>query len=187
MRYEAIVMGVSAGGMEALGAILPDLPADFTLPVIVVQHQSPTSDDFLAYWLNDRCTVSVKEVDEKENIRPGVTYLAPPDYHLLVEEDKTFSLSLDAPVIFARPSIDVLFETAADVYGPNLVGVVLTGASTDGSQGLKRIKESGGLAIVQDPETANSDIMPKAAIAVTKVDHVLPLEEIGPFIRNLAG
>lgn len=185
MKYEAIVMGVSAGGMEALSTILPDLSADFPLPVMVVQHQHPTSDDFLVRYLNERCNLMVKQADEKENILPGVIYFAPPGYHLMVEEDRTFSLSIDLPVHFARPSIDVLFETAAEVYGKKLVGVVLTGANADGSHGLKRIKESGGLAMVQDPETAEVDTMPRAAVRATEVDHVLSLEEIGPFLNKL--
>ena len=186
MRYEAIVIGVSAGGMEALCTIFPHLPADFTLSVIVVQHQHPTSDDFLVRYLDERCSLRVKQADEKECILSGVVYIAPPDYHLMVEEDKTFSLSVDSPVNYARPSIDVLFETAADAYGAKLVGVILTGASTDGSQGLKRVKESGGMAIVQDFKTAESGMMPKAAVGATKVDHVLPLEEVGPFISRLS-
>ena len=185
MEYEAIVMGVSAGGMEALSTILPDLPADFAFPLIVVQHQHPTSDDFLVHYLNERCNLKVKQADGKENILPGVIYIAPPDYHLMVEEDRTFSLSVDEPVNYARPSIDVLFKTAVDAYGARLVGVILTGTSSDGSLGLKRIKESGGLAMVQDPETAEVDIMPKAAVDATEVDYVLPLEEIGPFLNRL--
>ena len=186
MRYETIVMGVSAGGMEALSTILPYLPVRFTLSVMVVQHQHPASDNFLVHYLDERCRLRVKQADEKEPILAGVVYFAPPDYHLLVEQDKTLSLSVDPLVNFARPSIDVLFESAADVYRSDLVGVILTGASTDGSQGLKRVKESGGMTIVQDPKTAVSDTMPKAALAATEVDHVLPLEEMGPFIGGLS-
>ncbi|MFH1489659.1 MAG: chemotaxis protein CheB, partial [Pseudomonadota bacterium] len=147
--------------------------------------QHPTSDDFLAHYLNERCELKVKQADEKEDILSGVIYLAPPGYHLMVEEDRTFSLSVDEPVNFARPSIDVLFETAAEVYGEKLVGVVLTGASADGSHGLKRVKESGGLAVVQDPETAEVGIMPRAAVDASEVDYILPLEEIGPFLNKL--
>jgi len=184
-KYDAIVIGVSAGGMEALNAILPHLSEDLPFCVIVMQHMHPTSDDFLVRYLNERCNLKVKQADEKEEIVPGVIYVAPANYHLLVEEDRTFSLSVDVPVNYARPSIDVLFETAADAYGPRLVGVILTGASADGSYGLKRIKESGGLAVVQDPETAEADTMPRAAINTTEVDYVLPLEEIGPFLNRL--
>ncbi len=185
MKYDAIVVGVSTGGLEALKSILPHLPVDFAPSVIIVQHQPPTSDDFLASFLNENCSLRVKQADEKESIASGLIYVAPPNYHLMVEEDRTFSLSIDERVNYARPSIDVLFETAADVYGENLVGVILTGANTDGSHGLKKIKESGGLAIVQDPETAEAKSMPTAAMASSDVDHILPLEEIGPFLRSL--
>ena len=186
MNYEAIVIGVSAGGMKALDTILPHLPADFALGIIVVQHLHPSAEDALVRRLDKSCELAVKQADEKESVAPGVIYIAPPDYHLMVEEDRTFSLSLDEPVKYARPSIDVLFETAADAYGSRLVGIVLTGANTDGSHGLKRIKESGGLTVVQDPSTAEIETMPRAAIAATKVDHILPLEEIGPFLVSLA-
>lgn len=179
-------MGVSAGGFQALSTIFQCLKSDFTYPIIVVQHQSPTSDDFLVNYLNEQCRLKVKQADEKESILAGLIYFAPPNYHLMVETDKTFSLSIDPPVHFARPAIDVLFETAADVYGSKLVGVILTGANADGSRGLKKINEFGGLTIVQDPETAEAGHMPKAAIAATKIDHVMPLKEIGKFISRLS-
>ncbi|MBU1162547.1 MAG: chemotaxis protein CheB [Proteobacteria bacterium] len=185
MKYEAIVIGVSSGGMITLDKILRHLPSDFALSIIIVQHQHPESDDFLARFLDARCSLTVKEADEKEIIMPGKIYIAPPNYHLLVEEDKTLSLSTNKRVNFARPSIDVLFESAADAFGEKLVGIILTGANEDGSRGLKKIKESGGLTIVQDPDTAEVDTMPKAAIASTKVDYILPLENIGPFICSL--
>ena len=186
MRYDAIVIGSSAGGMHALRTILSRLPSNFPLSVIIVQHEYPTSDDFLAHYLDERCSLKAKQADEKEEILPGVVYIAPPNYHLMVEEDRTFSLSISEPVNYARPSIDVLFETAADVYKARLVGVILTGGNADGSAGLRRIKDSGGLSIVQDPETAEAYAMPKAAIAATQVDHILSLEEIGPFLSMLA-
>lgn len=182
---EAVVIGVSAGGINALGKILPALPDDFPLPVIIVQHRHPTSDDQIIRIFNKKSSLTVKEADDKENIKPGIVYIAPPDYHLLIENDKTFSLSLDGPVNYSRPSIDVLFESASDVYGPYLIGIILTGANNDGSYGLKRIKERGGLAIVQNPETAEADIMPRAAIAAAKIDRVLTLERIVPFLVKL--
>ncbi len=184
-NYEAIVIGASRGGMEALHAVLRHLPEDFSLSMVVVQHLHAGSGDFLADYLNGACKLKVKQADEKEGIVPGVIYVAPADYHLLVEEDRSFSLTIDAPVNYSRPSIDVLFEAAADVYGASLAGVILTGANADGSNGLKRIKELGGLAIAQDPETAEADVMPRAAIAATEVDHVLPVEQIGPFLAKL--
>lgn len=184
--FEVVVIGVSAGGFKALHAILPSLPADFTFPVVIVRHQHPTSDDYLAQSLSEKCQVIVKQADEKENIKSGVVYIAPPNYHLMIEDDKTFSLSVDEQVNYTRPSIDVLFETAADVYGARSIGVILTGANIDGSSGLKKIKQRGGFAIVQHPATATVDTMPLAAIAATEVDSILPLDEICPFLVKLS-
>jgi two-component system chemotaxis response regulator CheB len=186
MKYEAIVIGVSAGGMNALGTILPHLPDDFAFPIIIVQHMDPNSRDYLSDHLNRKCSIQVKEAEDKENIIDGVAYLAPANYHLLVEEDRTLSLSVDDLVNYSRPSIDVMFETAADVYKRRLVGVILTGANADGSKGLTKIKAMGGLAVVQDPATAHVDYMPKAAIASTRVDHILPLEEIVNLLKKLS-
>ena len=180
-----MVIGVSAGGMEALGAILPLLPADFALPVIIVQHRYNEAGDYMEQNLNLKCQGIVKQADEKESIEAGHVYFAPPNYHLLIENDRTFSLSVDNPVNYARPSVDVLFETAADVYGERLIGVILTGANNDGSQGLKKIKERDGLAVVQDPQTAEAELMPRAAIAATEVDHILPLDKIVPFLVKI--
>lgn len=187
MQYKAMVIGVSAGGLDALSTILPELPADFPIPVLVVQHLHHASDNFLAIHLDNLSKIKVKEAEEGEKIRPGIAYIAPPGYHLLVEEDETLSLSVDEAVNYARPSIDVLFETAADVYATALIGVILTGANDDGSRGLKKIKDEGGLAIVQDPKTAYVEIMPLAALQMVEADHILPLKEIGPFLRRLLG
>ncbi|MBI2876293.1 MAG: chemotaxis protein CheB, partial [Candidatus Tectomicrobia bacterium] len=153
-------------------------------PVAVAQHRQKGSDDTLAMLLQRFTVLSVGEAEDKEAILPGHIYLAPPDYHLLVEEGH-FSLSTEAPVWYARPSIDLLFESAADAYAERVIGVILTGASPDGARGLARIKERGGLAIVQDPATAESRIMPEAAIAATEIDQILPLEAIGPFLAGL--
>lgn len=185
LLHEAVVIGVSAGGMNALGKILPSLPDDFPLPVIVVQHQHDTSDNFLARFLDERCRLHVKEASEKEKIVVGTVYIAPPRYHLMVERDRTFSLSVEEPVSYARPSIDVLFETAADVYRQGLIGIILTGANRDGRQGLKKVKERGGIALVQDPADAEADSMPKAAIAFTEVDRILALENMGDFLKKI--
>jgi two-component system chemotaxis response regulator CheB len=187
MDYKAVVIGSSAGGLEALLKVLGALPAGLRATVLVVQHLAPESDDFMARYLNERCPLTVKEADEKEEARPGTVYLAPANYHLLVEEDHTLSLAVTERVNFTRPAADVLFETAAEAFGPELVGIILTGAGTDGSRGLKKIKENGGMTIVQDPATAVAELMPKAAIAATEVDHILPLEKIGPFICNIIG
>lgn len=185
LKYRCISIGVSAGGMDALSIIIPGLPPAFPIPIVVIQHVSPHSDNYMTSYLDNISAIKIKEVDEKEKIRPGVVYTAPPNYHVLVEEDETFSLSVEERINFARPSIDVFFQSAADVYGPHLVGVILTGANNDGSQGLKMIKEKGGLTIVQDPDTAEVDGMPRAAIEATKIDHILTLEQIGPLLVKL--
>jgi two-component system chemotaxis response regulator CheB len=185
MKYEAIVIGVSAGGLEALQTVLTPLPANFGLPLIIIQHMHPYSDNYLVHFLNEHCQLGVKEAEEKERIAPGTIYIAPPNYHLLLELDRSFSLSVSEKVNHARPSIDVTFETAADIYGSRLIGIILTGANNDGSLGLKQIKQHGGLTIVQDPKTAEVDSMPRAAIAATVVDHLLPLPKIGTFLIEL--
>lgn len=185
MKYQAVVIGASAGGMAALNAILSGLRDDFPLPVVVVQHRSADADDFLSLYLDERSKLRVKEAEEKERLAAGEVYLAPANYHLLVEQDGTLSMTVGEKVNYARPSIDVLFETAADAYGPGLIGIILTGAGSDGSKGMKCIKERGGLTIVQDPGTAESDAMPRAAIAITAIDHIVPLAEIGPFLNRI--
>jgi two-component system, chemotaxis family, protein-glutamate methylesterase/glutaminase len=183
--YEAIVIGVSAGGWGALKTILGVLPEGFPLAIMVVMHRHPHSDDYLEKSLDNDCAVRVKQADEKESIVSGTVYFAPPNYHLLIEDVHALSLSVARAVNYARPSIDVLFESAAYVYGDTLAGLVLTGANSDGAVGLKKIKETGGLTLVQDPETAEATIMPHAAIAAADPDFVLPLGEIGAFIKGL--
>lgn len=175
----AVTIGSSAGGLVALRIILTQLPADFPLPIFIVQHLDPHSDNFMAKYFNELCKIEVKEADEKEKALPGVAYISPANYHMLIEKNGTISFTVDSKVNYARPSVDVLFESAADVYKENLIGVILTGANRDGSQGLKKIVDNGGIAIVQDPNTAEADSMPRSAIKLTKVNYVLPLEEIG--------
>ncbi len=187
MEYEAIVIGVSAGGLQALKILLPMLPLTFALPIAIVQHIGERSDGFLAEYLNGVSSISVREAEDKEPLQPGIAYLAPPGYHLLIDPDRSFSLSVDGRVNYSCPSIDVLFESAADVFHESLIGIVLTGANSDGALGLKAIKERGGLAIVQNPETAESPAMPKAALAAVAADYVLDLEEIAPLLVKLAG
>lgn len=184
-EYRAVVIGVSAGGLNALRTILPSLSADFPAPVLIVQHISPDSDDFLSRILAPYSVLTIKEAEEKEKSTAGTIYFAPANYHLLVEEDFTLSLSVEERVNYARPAIDLLFETAAVAYGKHLVGIVLTGANHDGSQGLKKIKQAGGMAIVQDPQTAESPSMPAAAIKACAVDQILPLDDIGPYLNTL--
>lgn len=185
-KYEAAVVGVSTGGLSALATILPELDRNFPLPVLVVQHMRPDSDDFLWRHLNRLSKVTVKEAEDKEAIQPKTVYIAPPDYHLLVEPDKTLALSAEERINFSRPSIDALFETAAEAYRERLIGIVLTGANNDGTLGLKKIKIFGGLAVVQSPDSAESDIMPRSAIESVEVDHIVPLDELGQFLNALA-
>jgi two-component system chemotaxis response regulator CheB len=178
MNYEAIVIGVSSGGMNAMKVMFSLLPKEFNTPIIIVQHISSQSENLWIRLLNDKSNIYIKEADEKEKIENGKVYIAPPNYHLLIERDKTFSLTVDERVNYARPSIDVLFESAAEAYKNKLIGVILTGSNNDGTNGLKRIKEYGGLTIVQDPATAESSYMPASAIAVVQMDYILTLENI---------
>ena len=183
--YKAIVIGVSAGGLAALSKLFPCLPDRFPLPVIVVQHVPATAHRYKYTHFNNKCTLTIKEADEKEEIRPGFIYFAAPDYHLLIERDETFSLSIDARVNYSRPSIDVLFESAVYVWSSGLIGILLTGASSDGAHGMRLIKEHGGLTIAQDPATAEHPVMPKAAIDAAAADKILPIEGIGEFLSKL--
>lgn len=186
--FEAVVMGVSAGGMHALQTILPALPLNFPVPIAIVQHLDARADTYLAENLNRLSAITVKEAEDKETLRVGTAYLAPPGYHLLIEPDKSFSLSVDEKVNYSRPSIDLLFESAADAFADRLIGVVLTGANSDGAEGLKAIKTCGGVTIVQNPATAEASYMPQAALdAVVTVDHIASLEQIAPLLMQLCG
>ncbi len=184
-KIKAVVIGTSAGGLYALKKLIPALPADFPCPVLVVQHMSPHSDNYMARMLDELSPMKIKEADEKELIVPGTVYIAPPDYHLLVESDYTLSLSMEEKVNYSRPSIDVLFETAADVYGSHLLGIVLTGANADGANGLLAVKKKGGYTIVQHPDDAESPAMPRAAINRAKPEKILTLEEIITFLATM--
>jgi len=185
-NFRAVVIGVSTGGVQALKKLLGPLPAEFTLPILVVQHIGPDAGSGLARLLDEYCVLRVKEADEQDEILPGTVYLAPANYHLLVERDGYLALSADPCVSFARPSVDVLFESAAEVFGPQLIGIVLTGANSDGSRGLKSIKQHGGIAIVQDPAGAEARQMPQAALAATRVDHVVDLDGMAALLQQLA-
>lgn len=187
MNYKAIVIGASAGGMKTIGDILRELPLNFTVPIIIVQHLSPNSKGYMPNYLNKLTDLIVKEADEKEKILPGVIYVSPANYHLLVENNETLSLTVEPKVNYSRPAIDLLFETASDVYRDKLIGIILTGANKDGSLGLKRIKERGGLTIVEDPDSAAVNTMPKAAIAATTIDYILKADEITQKIIELVG
>ncbi|MCP8686433.1 chemotaxis protein CheB [Marinobacterium sedimentorum] len=184
-KFELVVIGTSAGGLQALKRLLAELPGDLSFPILIVQHISPRSDGNWVSILNAQCALEIKEADEKEAIVPGKVYLAPANYHLLVEEDRSCTLTLDESVNYARPSIDVLFETAAQSCGAGLIGIVMTGANSDGARGLQSIKNNGGLTIVQDPETAESSTMPLAAIRLAEPDYVLPIDEIRELLISL--
>ena len=184
--HEVIVMGLSAGGMQALKIVIPALPQSFPLPIAIVQHTASQPESFLAEYLDGISAITVKEAEDKEPIQRGVVYLAPAGYHLLVDPDRCFSLSVDLPVNYSCPSIDVLFESAADAFADSLIGVVLTGANGDGSRGLKAIKDRGGTAIVQNPATAEVPYMPQAAIDATPVDYIVDVEKLVPLLLQLS-
>jgi two-component system, chemotaxis family, protein-glutamate methylesterase/glutaminase len=184
--YRLIVVGVSAGGLFALRTLVAGLPEGFDIPVAIVQHRS--RDSLLLCDLLQECSaLPVGEVSDKEEIAGGRVYVAPPDYHLLVEERGWFALSTDEPVRYSRPSIDVLFLSAADAYGMDIIGVVLTGANADGARGLRRIADAGGHAVVQDPATAEVRMMPQAALRAVPEACVLPLEEIPRHLAAIRG
>jgi two-component system, chemotaxis family, protein-glutamate methylesterase/glutaminase len=179
-----IVIGASWGGLDALRRLLRNLPDELDVPIAIAQHRAAGSlDRGLETILQRETARRVREVEDKEPIERSHVYLAPPDYHLLVERG-SFALSVDERVQYARPSIDVLFESAADAYGESVIGVILTGANEDGAAGVRRIVDRGGVAIVQDPETAARRTMPDAALAAAAAT-VLPLEEIAPHIASV--
>jgi two-component system, chemotaxis family, protein-glutamate methylesterase/glutaminase len=182
---KAVVIGASAGALDALSVILPALPSTFRLPVMVVVHVPPDKKSALIELFEAKCRVKVKEAEDKEPIAGGTVYFAPPDYHLLIEKDKSLSLSSDEPVLFSRPSIDVLFESAADAYGPGLIGIVLTGANHDGAEGMRAVARLGGKTLVQRPADAFSPAMPEAALAASPNASVLSLDEIAVFLQGV--
>ena len=183
-RYEIVVIGCSMGGMQALQTIFGALPREFPLPIAVVQHRYRTSNEGLPAFFRRHSPLTIVDSTDKEWLKPGTVYLAPANYHLLVERGE-LSLSVDEAVAYSRPSVDVLFESAAQAYGSGVVAVVLTGANADGARGAAQIKKRGGFVLVQEPSTAEAPSMPEAAIAATRVDRILPLERIGPFLVEL--
>ncbi len=183
---EAVVIGASAGALDALSVVLPALPADFRLPLMIVVHMPSDKKSVLAELLRSKCRIAVTEADDKEPIVGGTAYIAPPDYHLLVEADKLLSLSSDEPVLYSRPSIDVLLESAADAYGPALIAIILTGANEDGAAGAKAVIEAGGTVVVQDPRQAFARAMPTAALAACPNARVLSLREIAVYLAEVS-
>ena len=182
---DVVAVGASLGGLDAVRALLRNIPEDFPAPIVIAQHRMTDPEGLLVDLLAGKSRLPVLEPDDKEPILRGHVYVAPPEYHLIVERGY-FALSTDEPVVHARPSIDVLFESAAEAYGEAVVGVLLTGMSRDGTYGLKRIRECGGYALVQDPKTAEGRVMPQAAIESEVADRVLPLEEIAAYLMDLS-
>lgn len=182
---KAVVIGASAGAVQALMAILPALPASFGLPVLVVVHVPPDRDNVLVPLLQAKCRMLVKEAEDKEPVSASVIYFAPSDYHLLVERDQTLALSTDEAVNYSRPSIDVLFETAAEAYGPALAGFILTGANHDGAAGLRAVFDAGGLVVVEDPASAYASPMPIAALEACPSAKTMTLDAIASYLSRL--
>ena len=185
--YRIVVIGSSAGGLEALRDLLSPLDKSFCLPIVVVQHIAPGSSESFIEFLQRNLTINLKEADDKEELKAATVYIAPPDYHLLIEKDMTLALSVDEKVLYSRPSINILFESAASVLGPAVIAVLLTGANNDGAAGMVKIRKSGGLAIIQSPDTAYCGTMPAAAIAAAGADYILSLEDIPNILNELTG
>ncbi len=183
-RYKAIVIGVSYGGTKALSAFIPALSKNFPIPIIIVQHQHNAQEELLHIVLNNLSKINVIEAKQNEKILAKNVYIAPGGYHLFIENEKTFSLSVDNAVNYSIPSIDVLFESASDVYRDKLIGIILTGANGDGSEGLKTIRQNGGLSIVEDPKTAQVNTMPSSALKIAGANHILSLDKIISFIKG---
>jgi len=184
-RLEAVVIGGSAGSIEALSVMLPALPADLRASVFVVLHLPRERPSLLCEIFQPSCAVPLREAHDKETVEPGTVYFAPPDYHLLIDLGPSLALSVDEPVHFSRPSIDVLFESAADAYGERLLGILLSGANSDGAQGLSAVQALGGTTVVQDPDSAPMAFMPESAMRACTPDHVLPPQRIASLLTTL--
>ena len=185
MPYSVVAVGTSWGGLAALTKLLGELPADFRIPVVVVQHRSKDSERLLVQLLQDTTDLKVCEIEDKDPLTPGTVHVAPANYHVLIENGYA-SLTVEEPVRFSRPSIDVMFSSAADTYRSAAIGVVLTGANEDGARGLAHIVQRGGFALVQDPKTAEIPIMPEAAIRAVPTSEVLPLDALAPRLIELS-
>jgi two-component system chemotaxis response regulator CheB len=183
----AIVIGGSAGSIEALSKILPALPAEFPVPILIVIHIPPERDSVIAGLFQGKCALAVREARDKEPLTAGTVYFAPPDYHLQVETNRHISLSYDEPRLFSRPSIDVLFESAADVYADALIGIVLSGGNSDGALGLKAILAEGGQAFVQTPEDAQNAAMPESALSACPAAEAIPADQMADLLKARCG
>ena len=184
-KFELIVIGVSAGGMNTLPAILSKLPSGFPTPIIIIQHLHPQQSTFYIEYYSNFTQMKIIEALDKQSIEAGSIYFAPPDYHLLIEDSNNLSLSKDDKVNFSRPSIDVLFESAANVFADKTIAILLTGANNDGAIGCKLIQDSGGLVIVQSPESAEHRFMPQSAINIMQPDLIAPPEQIAQYLIGL--
>jgi two-component system chemotaxis response regulator CheB len=185
-RIDAIVIGASAGGVDALSILLPALTLGLRASLFVVVHLPRERPSLLVEIFAPKCALHVKEAEDKMRVDPGTVYFAPPDYHLLIDKGPQLALSIDEPVHFSRPSIDVLFESAADIYAERLMGIILTGANEDGAAGLAAIHRSGGVTIVQEPDSAQVPLMVLSALERTPVDFVLSLKNIAALLQTLA-
>ncbi|HEY4290563.1 MAG TPA: chemotaxis protein CheB [Puia sp.] len=184
-RYKLLVIGGSAGSLQVILSLLATTGGDFPVPVLVVLHRNGVFESSLEELLSVRTGLTIKEVEEKDILNPGIVYICPADYHVLLEHDHSFSLDYSERVHFSRPSIDVTFRSASDVYGRGLIGLVLSGGNADGADGLAYIRNRGGVAIVQDPLTADVPYMPQQAISRMQPDFIIPAEELSIFIRGL--
>ncbi|HEY3133726.1 MAG TPA: chemotaxis protein CheB [Gemmatimonadaceae bacterium] len=185
MHYSVVAVGTSWGGLSVMTKVLGGLPQDFPIPIVVVQHRSKDSDTLLSELLQDSTDLTVCEIEDKDVLQPGRVHIAPADYHVMLEPG-FLSLTLEEPVRFSRPSIDVMFDSAADTYGPATIGVVLTGANEDGARGLAHIVRRGGHALVQDPKTAEIPIMPRAAVRAVPSAEIVPLHSLAPRLIELS-
>lgn len=183
--YKVLVIGASAGGIQAVTTILRGLGSDFPLPVVVAQHIGPTPLGFFHEFLSRESRLHAKDAEDKEPMKPGWVFLAPANYHLLIEDDLSLSLTVDQKVNYSRPSIDVLFESAAFALGSEVIAAICTGANADGSKGLKKISEFGGTCLIQDPAEAEVETMPAAALKEVSDAKVLKINSMAPYIRSL--
>lgn len=181
----AVVVGASAGGINAMLQIFKNLPTDYPLPIIVTLHMQNMRDSRLAALFQHHLRLRVKDAEDKESIQAGILYFAVPGYHLAIERERVFSLSCEPPLHFSRPSIDILMESAVDAYGASLLGILMTGANQDGAEGLLAIKKAGGICVVQDPLEAEIDFMPRSALALQTPDLILTLAEINALLLSL--
>jgi two-component system, chemotaxis family, protein-glutamate methylesterase/glutaminase len=185
VTYSVVALGTSWGGLTAMTRLLSGLPPDFSIPIVIVQHRSKDSDFLLSQLLQDATDLQVCEIEDKDVLEAGRVHIAPANYHVMLEQNYA-SLTIEEPVRFSRPSIDVMFDSAADTYGPGAIGVILTGANEDGARGLAHIVQHGGRALVQDPKTAEIPIMPEAALRAVPTAERIPLDKLAPRLVELS-